>query len=171
MPAWFPTREPIHGHASYPPTLLPPGFSEWGLSHISHAWNGSPQVDSTQPESAASPAPPRPPPGEPKLEILADTEGFGFEAGDKLPSLSAWLCDPPSGDTLALIQLAWAHPTSSHWKAQGENQATSRRDSVADRWRLTSQSLSPFTELLPALNKRKPTFIHSFAPYIHTQVQ
>ena len=42
MQAWFPTGEPLHGHGSCPPTSLPTGFSEWGLSHISHAWNGSP---------------------------------------------------------------------------------------------------------------------------------
>ena len=28
---------------SCPPTSLLTGFSEWGLSHISHAWNSSPQ--------------------------------------------------------------------------------------------------------------------------------
>ena len=37
MQAWFPTREPIRGRGSCPPTSLPTGFSEWGLSHISHA--------------------------------------------------------------------------------------------------------------------------------------
>ena len=40
--AWFPTGELIHGHGSCLPTSLPTGFSEWGLSHISHAWNSSP---------------------------------------------------------------------------------------------------------------------------------
>ena len=44
MQAWFPTGEPIHGRGSYPPTLLSTGFSEWGLIHISQAWNGSPQL-------------------------------------------------------------------------------------------------------------------------------
>ena len=44
MQAWFPTGEPIHGRGSYPPTLLSTGFSEWGLSHISHAWNSFPQA-------------------------------------------------------------------------------------------------------------------------------
>ena len=44
MQAWFPTGEPIHGCGSCLPTSLPAGFSEWGLSHISHAWNGSPQL-------------------------------------------------------------------------------------------------------------------------------
>ena len=43
MQAWFPTGEPIHGCGSCPPTSLPTGFSEWGLSHISHSWNSSPQ--------------------------------------------------------------------------------------------------------------------------------
>ena len=43
MQAWFPTGELIHGCGSCPPTSLPTGFSEWGLNHISHAWNGSPQ--------------------------------------------------------------------------------------------------------------------------------
>ena len=43
MQAWFPTGELIHGRGSCPPTSLPTGFSEWGLSHISHAWNGFPQ--------------------------------------------------------------------------------------------------------------------------------
>ena len=42
MQAWFPTGELIHGRGSCPPTSLPTGFSEWGLSHISHAWNSSP---------------------------------------------------------------------------------------------------------------------------------
>ena len=42
MQAWFPTGEPIHGRGSCPPTSLPTGFSEWGLGHISHVWNGSP---------------------------------------------------------------------------------------------------------------------------------
>ena len=42
VPAWFPTWEPIHGCGSCPPTSLPTGFSKWGLSHISRAWNGSP---------------------------------------------------------------------------------------------------------------------------------
>ena len=42
MQAWFPTGEPVCGCGSCPPTSLPTGFSEWGLSHISHAWNGSP---------------------------------------------------------------------------------------------------------------------------------
>ena len=42
MQAWFSTGEPIHGCGSCPPTSIPTGFSEWGLSHISHAWNGSP---------------------------------------------------------------------------------------------------------------------------------
>ena len=32
----------MHGRGSCPPTLLPTGFSEWGLSHISHSWNSSP---------------------------------------------------------------------------------------------------------------------------------
>ena len=40
----FPTREPIHGQGSCPPTSLPTGFSKWGLSHISHAWNSSPHL-------------------------------------------------------------------------------------------------------------------------------
>ena len=44
MQAWFPTGEPIHGRGSCPPTSLPTGFSEWGLSHISHTWNSSPQI-------------------------------------------------------------------------------------------------------------------------------
>ena len=44
MQAWFPTGEPVHGCGSCPPTSLPTGFSEWGLSHVSHAWNGSPQA-------------------------------------------------------------------------------------------------------------------------------
>ena len=42
MQAWFPTGELIHGRGSCPPTSLPTGFSEWGLSHVSHAWNSSP---------------------------------------------------------------------------------------------------------------------------------
>ena len=42
MQAWFPTGEPVHGRGSCPPTSLSTGFSEWGLGHISHAWNGSP---------------------------------------------------------------------------------------------------------------------------------
>ena len=40
---WLPIGEPIHGCGSCPPTSLPTGFSEWGLSHIFHAWNSSPQ--------------------------------------------------------------------------------------------------------------------------------
>ena len=44
MQAWFPTGEPIHGHGSSPPTSLLTGFSEWGLSHVSHRWNSSPQM-------------------------------------------------------------------------------------------------------------------------------
>ena len=50
MQAWFPMGEPIHGHGSCPPTSLPTGFPEGGLSHISHAGNGSPQwtTSSTQ---------------------------------------------------------------------------------------------------------------------------
>ena len=44
MQAWFPTGEPLHGRGSCLPTSLPTGFSEWGLSHISHAWNGSPHI-------------------------------------------------------------------------------------------------------------------------------
>ena len=44
MQAWFPTGEPIHGHGSCPPTSLPTGFSEWGLSRISHTWNSSLQL-------------------------------------------------------------------------------------------------------------------------------
>ena len=44
MQTWFPTGEPIHGRGSWLPTSHPTGFSEWGLSHISHAWNGSPQI-------------------------------------------------------------------------------------------------------------------------------
>ena len=42
--AWFPTGEPIHGRGSCRPTSLPTGFSEWGLCHISHTLNGSPQL-------------------------------------------------------------------------------------------------------------------------------
>ena len=42
MQAWFPLGEPIHARGSCPPTSLPTGFSEWGLGHISHVWNGSP---------------------------------------------------------------------------------------------------------------------------------
>ena len=38
----FPLGEPIHGRGSCPPTSLPTGFSEWGLSHISHTWKSSP---------------------------------------------------------------------------------------------------------------------------------
>ena len=34
----------IHECGSYPPTSLPTGFYEWDLSHISHAWNSSPQA-------------------------------------------------------------------------------------------------------------------------------
>ena len=45
MQAWFPIGEPIHWCGSCPPTSLPTGFFEWGLSHISHAWNGSPQME------------------------------------------------------------------------------------------------------------------------------
>ena len=37
MQAWFPTGEHIHGRGSCPPTSLPTGSSEWGLSHIAHA--------------------------------------------------------------------------------------------------------------------------------------
>ena len=45
MQAWFPTGEPIHGRGSCPPTLLPTGFSKWGLGHISYTWKyGSPYL-------------------------------------------------------------------------------------------------------------------------------
>ena len=44
MQAWFPTGEPIHGIGSCPPTSLPTGFSQWGLSHISYTWNGFPHL-------------------------------------------------------------------------------------------------------------------------------
>ena len=44
MQAWFPTGELIYGHGSCPPTSLPTGFFESGLSHISHTWNGSPHT-------------------------------------------------------------------------------------------------------------------------------
>ena len=46
MQAWFPTGEPIHGRGSCLPTSLPTGFSQWGLSHISHFWNRSLQEPS-----------------------------------------------------------------------------------------------------------------------------
>ena len=35
----------MHGRGSCLPTSLPTGFSEWGLDHISHAWNSSPTND------------------------------------------------------------------------------------------------------------------------------
>ena len=41
MQAWFSMGKLSHGHGSRPPTSLPTGFSEWGLGHISHAWNDS----------------------------------------------------------------------------------------------------------------------------------
>ena len=47
MQAWFSTGEPIHGCGSCLPTSLPTGFSEWGLNHISHAWNSSPHFPKT----------------------------------------------------------------------------------------------------------------------------
>lgn len=49
----------------------------------------------TQPELAVSPK------GELELESLAETEGFGFEAGATFPSLSASSpCAPQVGDPL-----------------------------------------------------------------------
>ena len=57
MQAWFPTGEPIHGRGSCPPTSLPTGFSEWGLSHVSHAWNSSPHLQLPSPPLGASQPP------------------------------------------------------------------------------------------------------------------
>ena len=41
MQAWFPTGELIHGCGSCPPTSLPTGFSMWGLSHMSSAYDSN----------------------------------------------------------------------------------------------------------------------------------
>ena len=54
MQAWFRTGELIRGHGSCLPTSLPTGFSEWGLSHISHTWNSSPHPWAIHMSSLAS---------------------------------------------------------------------------------------------------------------------
>ena len=42
MQAWFPWENLSVGVGPACRTSLPTGFSEWGLGHISHTWNGSP---------------------------------------------------------------------------------------------------------------------------------
>lgn len=62
-------------------------------------------------------------------------------------------------------------PLYSLWKALEENETTSGRGVVADRWRQSSGSLGSFTDLAPVLNWRKPNLILLLAPPLHTQAQ